>query len=98
MISKFRKNSQTIQQESDIIQEMLAFFQENEYQSNDKMMQDKLHEYFFRIFELEVKEMGGEPYRSEDRIIDDENRNRIYLIFESDHKTNNTNRLALGSC
>lgn len=98
MISRFRKNSQIIQQETEIIQEMLAFFQENEYQPSNKMMQDKLHEYFFRIFELEVKEMGGEPYLSDDRTIDDENKNRIYLIFESNHRANDPNRLALGSC
>lgn len=93
MISRFRKNSQIIQQESEIIQEMLAFFQENEYQPNNKEMKDKLHEYYFKIFELEVKAMGKEPCRSDAGTIDEENRDkRIYLIFESDMSDGAGNR------
>ena len=93
MMDENLKTKYIFQQESEIIQELLTFFNRN--QKNDIITEEKLHEFFYNIFKIEVQDMGREPYLTDKTIIDEEHKSRVYLSFESNYSRNAGNRYTL---
>lgn len=86
MARQFDKSILTVQQEQKLIKEMSDYYIQHEYDPNNEQMKQKLENYLYRLFELNVDEMGYIPelIESYSGEVVFENANKISLQFFED--------------
>ena len=86
MARQFDKSVLTVQEEQRLIKEMSDYYMQHEYDPNNEQMKQELENYLYRLFELNVNEMGYIPELTENNggKVDFENANKIRLQFFED--------------
>lgn len=83
---QFDKSILTVQKEQKLIKEMSDYYTQHEYNPNDEKMKHELEEYLYKIFELNVNEIGYMPklLEGDSEQIDFEKEDIISLQFFDD--------------
>lgn len=86
MARQFGKSILTVQKEQRLIKEMSEYYMQHEYDPSNEKMKQELESYLYRLFELNVSEIGYTPQLLESNSgeVDFQNANKISLQFFDD--------------